>query len=60
MGARRYGSFFCNHDSKHFSILRANVSMHQTNSGKSPEFVFPPTLTFCSQICSNNCGVVLL
>ena len=52
MGARRYGSFFCNHDSKHFSILRANVSMHQTNSGKSPEFVFTPTFIICNLWCS--------
>ena len=41
-------------------ILRANVSMHQTNSGKSPKFVFPPTFIFCSPICSNNFGVVFL
>ena len=41
-------------------FLRANVSMHQTNSGKSPKFVFPPTFIFCSPICSNNCGVVFL
>ena len=41
-------------------ILRANVSVHQTNSGKSPKFVFPPTFIFCSPICSNNCGVVFL
>ena len=40
--------------------LRANVSMHQTNSGKSPKFVFTPTFIFCSPICSNNCGVVFL
>ena len=38
--------------------LRANVSMRQTNSGKSPKFVFTPTFIFCSPICSNNCGVV--
>ena len=38
-------------------VLRANVSMHQTNSGKSPKFVFPPTFVFCSPICSNNCVV---
>ena len=42
------------------TILRAYVSMHQTNSGKSPKFVFPPTFIFCSPICSNNCGVVFL
>ena len=59
MGARRYGSF-CNHDSKHFSILRANVSMHQTKSGKSPEFVFTPNFILCSPICPNNCGVTFL
>ena len=41
-------------------ILRANVSRHQTNSGKSPKFVFTPTFIFCSPICSNNCGVVFL
>ena len=40
--------------------LRANVSMRQTNSGKSPKFVFTPTFIFCSPICSNNCGVVFL
>ena len=40
--------------------LRANVNMHQTNSGKSPKFVFSPTFIFCSPICSNNCGVVFL
>ena len=40
--------------------LRANVSMHQTNSGKSTKFVFTPTFLFCSPICSNNCGVVFL
>ena len=43
-----------------FKNLRANVSMNQTNSGKSPKFVFPPTFIFCSPICSNNCGVVFL
>ena len=32
--------------------------MHQTNSGKSPKFVFSPTFIFCSPICPNNCGVV--
>ena len=41
-------------------FLRANVSMNQTNSGKSPKFVFTPTFIFCSPICSNNCGVVFL
>ena len=40
------------------NFLRANVSMHQTNSSKSPKFVFTPTFIFCSPICSNNCGVV--
>ena len=40
------------------SNLRANVSMHQTNSGNSPKFVFPPTFIFCSPICSNDCGAV--
>ena len=34
--------------------------MHQTNSGKSPKFVFSPTFIFCSPICPNNCGVVFL
>ena len=38
--------------------LRANVSMHQTNSGKSLKFVFSPIFIFCSPICPNNCGVV--
>ena len=44
--------------------LRATVSMHQTNSGKSRKFVesskfaFTPTFIFCSPICPNNCGVV--
>ena len=42
------------------SLLSANVSMHQTNSGKSLEFFFPPTFIFCSPILSNNCGVVFL
>ena len=41
-------------------LLRASVSVHQTNSGKSPKFVYPPTFIFCSPICSNNCGVVVL
>ena len=41
-----------------WQVLRANVSMHQTNSGKSLKFVFPPTFIFCSPIGSNNCGVV--
>ena len=40
------------------SDLRANVVMHQTNSGMSPKFVFSPTFIFCSPICPNNCGVV--
>ena len=39
---------------------RANVNMHQTNSGKSPKFVFSPIFIFCSPICPNNCGVVFL
>ena len=34
--------------------------MHQTNSGKSPKFLFSPTFVFCSPICSYNCGVVFL
>ena len=38
--------------------LRANVNVHQTNSGKSLKFVFSPTLIFCSPICPDNCGVV--
>ena len=42
------------------ALLRANVTIHQTNSGKSPKFVFTPTFIFCSPICSNNCGVVFL
>ena len=37
---------------------RANVNMHQTNSSKSPKFVFFPTLIFCSPICPDTCGVV--
>ena len=36
------------------NVLRAKVSMHQTNSGKSPKFVFSLTFIFCSPICSNN------
>ena len=32
--------------------------MHQTNSGESPKFIFPPTFIFYSPICPNNCGVV--
>ena len=39
-------------------ITYTNISMHQTNSGKSPKFVIPPNFIFCSPICSNNCGVV--
>ena len=35
-------------------ILRANVNMHQTNSGKSPTFT--PTFIFCSPICPDNWG----
>ena len=42
------------------NILRANVSMYQTNSGKSPKFVSTSTFIFCSPLCSNNCGVVFL
>ena len=45
------------HRHKTRSQLRANVNMHQTNSGKSPIFVFSPTFIFCIPICSNNCGV---
>ena len=41
-------------------LLRANVNMHHTNSGKSPKFVFFPTFIFCSPICPNNFGVVFL
>ena len=40
------------------NILRANANMHQTNSGKSPKFVFSPTFIHCSPICPNNFGVV--
>ena len=40
--------------------LRANVSMHQTNSGKSLKFVFSPIFIVCSPIYPNNCGVVFL
>ena len=43
-----------------WNVLRANVNMHQTNSGKSPKFVFSPTSIFCSPICPNNCGVGFL
>ena len=32
--------------------------MHQTISGKSPEFVFSPTFIHCSPIYPNNCGIV--
>ena len=39
------------------SVLRANVNMHQTNSGKSSKFVFSPTFIFSSPVCPNNCGV---
>ena len=38
--------------------IRANVSLNQTNSGKSVKFVFPPTFIFCNPICSNECDVV--
>ena len=48
------------HRHKIRSQLRANVNMHQTNSGKSPKFVFSPTFIFCIPICSNNCGVFFL
>ena len=48
-----WGLFYSN-------VLRANVSMHQTNSGKSTKFFFTPTFIFCSPICCNNCGVVFL
>ena len=48
------------HRHKIRSQLRANVNMHQTNSGKSPKFVFSPTFIFCSLICPNNCGAVFL
>ena len=41
-----------------YFVLRANISMHQTSSGKSPNFFFTPTFIFCSTICSNNCGIV--
>ena len=48
------------HRHKIRSQLRANVNMHQTNSGKLPIFVFSPTFIFCIPICPNNCGVVFL
>ena len=48
------------HRHKTRSQLRANVNMHQTNSGKSPKFVFSLTFIFCSLICPNNCGAVFL
>ena len=38
--------------------VRANAKMHQTISGKSPEFVFSPTFIHCSPIYPNNCGIV--
>ena len=38
-------------------LLRANVNMHHTNSGKSPKFVFFPTFIFCSPFLF---GVVFL
>ena len=52
--------YFLQFISSLFSLkkLRANVSMHQRNSGKSPKFVFTPTFILCSPICSNNCGVI--
>ena len=40
--------------------VRANTNMHQTISGKSPEFVFSPTFIHCSPIYPNNCRVVFL
>ena len=40
--------------------LRANVNMYQTNSGKSPKFVFSLTFMHCSPTCPNNFGVVFL
>ena len=53
---RRIGPLLCLLLS--LTLLRANVNMHQTNSGKSPTFVFSPTFIFCSPICPYNCGVV--
>ena len=38
-------------------LLRANVNMHHTNSGKSPKFFFFPTFIFCSPFLF---GVVFL
>ena len=40
--------------------LRANVNMYQTNSGKSPKFVFSLTFMHCSPTSPNNFGVVFL
>ena len=37
---------------------RANVHVHQTNSGKSPKFVLSPALIFFSPISHYVCGVV--
>ena len=42
------------------NILRANANMHQTNSARSPKFVFSPTFIHCSPIRPNNFGVVFL
>ena len=60
MCALRIISNVLNHSTLFQIFLRANVSMNQTNSGKSPKFVFPPTFIFCSPTCSYNCGVVFL
>ena len=43
-----------------YQILRANVSRHQKNSGKSPKICFHPYFHIFSPICSYNCVVVLL
>ena len=50
----------CTSDWRRKASLRANVSMHQINSGKSPKICFTPTFIFCSPICPDNCGVVFL
>ena len=54
------GSLQLNYEVMKNNILRANVSIHRTNSCKSPKFVFTPTFIFCSPICFNNCRAVFL
>ena len=45
---------------KRLFVSRANVRMHQTNSGKSPKNCFHSSFFFCSPICPNKCGVAFL